>query len=489
MRFSLVFLLLGIHSMSLSHADESGLVASYFEDMAPSAPGCAVGVMNGDGALYRQGFGLANIEHQAPITSSTRFNIASNTKQFTVLAVALLAEDGVLSLDDPLAQFFPEFEKLGDIRIRHLIHHTSGLRSMWALLYARGPINYASLAPQDILWLLKRQEGLNFEPGETWDYSNTGYLLLSQIVEQTTGKTLGQFARERIFEPLGMKDTFYREDRNAITPGRAYGYDWNEEAGEWRADEHIYRIMGAGGMQTSVDDLIRYHKDVVRGEKVWSKTVRDIMLSPARLADGAPALDGASFGGEPYDGYAGGLLLSHSGTTDIVSHGGANPGFRSRYVYLPETGIGVAVLCNAGGKSRHKKALDIARLYIEDAAMADTPDGTARPKTPSEVTDLGESQPVSDEQAAVLAGRYYSEELAVTYDFFHKDGQLLLHIPETITTYGLPDTGFVFKAYKDGTVISNGFLTLLLDGGEAGSVEGFILDLPRARGIRFFRTD
>src|ERR1041385_6854545 len=187
---------------------------------APGSPGCALGVVQ-DGRLgYSGGYGLASIELGVPITSRTVFDIGSVSKQFTAMAVLLLAREGKLSLDDEIQKYLPEIPRYArPVTSRHLLHHTSGLRDYIDLLGWSGVQEESVTGDRDALAILARQRAANFEAGAEYLYSNSGFFLLSVIVRRASGKSLRAFAAERIFGPLGMRHSFYLDDHNEIVPG------------------------------------------------------------------------------------------------------------------------------------------------------------------------------------------------------------------------------------------------------------------------------
>ena len=189
----------------------------------PGTPGCAVGVARGGELLFAKGYGVANLEYDVPITPSTVFHVASVSKQFTALALGLLVADGEVAWDDDIRRYVPELPDLGaPITLRHLVHHTSGLRDQWAMLQMAGWRWGGDVIRQaDVLDLLSRQTALNFAPGTDYVYSNSGYTLLAVVVERVSGQTLRAFTSARLFRPLGMTRTVLRDDHTMLVRDRA----------------------------------------------------------------------------------------------------------------------------------------------------------------------------------------------------------------------------------------------------------------------------
>jgi len=299
-----------------------------------NGPGCAAGVSRNGELVFQNGYGMANLEHDIPITPATIFHVASVSKQFTAAAIMLLAADGKLSLDDDIRKHLPELPDYGHlITIRHLLNHTSGLRDQWDLLImARGGrFEENRITEADVLEIVARQKALNFVPGTEYLYSNTGYTLAGTIVRRVSGKTLRAFADERIFRPLGMTNTHFHDDYNMIVKGKAAGYA--RASGNWRVSLPNYDTYGATSLFTTVGDLLKWEanhaKPVVGNEAMLRQ-----MATSATLASGDTTGYGLGLG---VGRYRGALLVSHSG---------GDAGYRTWSGRAPEHGLAVTVLCN-----------------------------------------------------------------------------------------------------------------------------------------------
>lgn len=279
----------------------------------PEGPGCAVGLVR-DGKLEMACRGLANLEHRVPITEQTVFHVASVSKQFTAYAVGLLAADGRLRLDDPVVTHLDWFP-FPEITVDQLIRHTSGLRDQWELLEAAGRRIEDVITTEDVVRLVTAQRGLNFSPGQDQRYSNTGYTLLGLIVVAVSGQSLREFCANRIFEPLGMTSTRFVEDCHEVVPDRADSYDG--EAGQYRRVVLSYSTAGATSLNTTVADL-------------------------ARWASHEPAM--RALRAEPVRDY--GLGVWVDGVHGTVRHSGADAGFRTHLVVLPDRGLAAVALAN-----------------------------------------------------------------------------------------------------------------------------------------------
>ena len=306
-----------------------------FEDYrGTDRPGCALGVSRNGAVVLERGYGMANLETGTPITPASIFHVASISKQFTAAAIMLLAKEGKLSLDDDIRKHVPEIRDYGaTITIRHLLHHTSGLRDQWALLnLARGRFEENRITDADVLDIASRQRALNFTPGAEYVYSNTGYTLAALIVRRVSGKSLRDFADERIFRPLGMTNTHFHDDYTMLVPGRTSAYA--RRGSGWRVSIPNFDTYGATSLYTTVGDLLKWEANFD------SLTVGDAamfreMETPARLTSGDTT------------GYGLGLSVGEYRGARLVGHGGADAGYRSYVGRYPEHGLAIAIACNA----------------------------------------------------------------------------------------------------------------------------------------------
>lgn len=297
----------------------------------PGAPGAAVAIMEQGRIVFAEGYGLAGIETNDPVSIHTNFRLASVTKQFTAMALLLLAEREQLSLESRLTELLPGFPAYGNaITVRHLLGHTSGLLDYEDLI---PPEHTQPLKDRDVLELLQRQERLFFAPGEKFRYSNSGYVLLAQIVEQVSRLSFAEFLRRNIFEPLAMTNTVAHEEGVSTVAHRAYGYT-KQAAGFRRTDQSLTSaVLGDGGIYSSVMDLAKWLAALHDGRLV-SPALREEAFTPGTLNSGRVTDYG--FGWQ-LNAYRGLSCLSHSGSTI---------GFRNFVARFPERGFDVIVLTN-----------------------------------------------------------------------------------------------------------------------------------------------
>jgi len=351
------------------------------------SPGCALGVYRDGRIAYERGYGMANLDLGVPITANTFFDIGSTSKQFTAASIALLVGDGKVSFSDDVRKYVPEVPDYGTpITIENLVRHTSGLRDYNGLLFLAGHREEDYTTDADALDILGRQRALNFAPGSRWDYSNTGFFLLGVIVERVTGKTLGQFAQERIFAPLGMTETNFRTDHTAILRNRAVGYAAKPD-GSFRIEMSNWDQAGDGAVNTSVNELIRWDENFYQ-PIVGGQAMVDRLQAPGTLNDGTP------------HGYGRGLFLDTYRGLRRVHHGGAWAGYRAMLMRFPERHTSVAVLCNLANASTQTLSERVADVVI----------GSAFPEPRPAVAQAAASPtaPAAAVNAARYTGLYFS---------------------------------------------------------------------------------
>jgi len=320
----------------------------------PDTPGCALGVIRDGEFVYRRGYGMANLEHDVSITSRSIFYIASTSKQFVAASIILAAEQGHLSLDDDIRNHLPELPDYGKtITIRHLLHHTSGIRD-YLTLWAIAGEEFADVhEPEEALELIARQRQLNFEPGAEYLYSNSGYFLLSEIIGRATGQSLREFADAQIFQPLGMEHTHFHDDHTGISRGRALGHVRRDD-GSIAQYVSNFDLVGSGGLHTSVEDLLLWDRNFYQ-----DRLGRGTLLTELHRR-------GVLSGGDTID-YAAGLSIGTYKGLRTVSHGGGAQGYRTQLLRFPDQRFSVICLCNLGDIDPSGLAYRVADIYLADA--------------------------------------------------------------------------------------------------------------------------
>jgi len=374
-------------------------------------PGCAVGVVKDGRLVYKRGFGMANLDYDVPNTPSTRFNLASVSKPFTAFSIALLAQQGKLSLDDDIRKYVPEMPKYDEtVTIRHLIHHTSGIREYEALVFFGGLGTDRALSSKAILNMLARQKNINFKPGSKYQYSNSGYHLIGIIVERVSGKSLRAFAEENIFKPLGMKNTLFFDNRFEVVKNRAHGYQVGPDK-SIKARSSLHDLVGAGGVLSTVEDLYLWDQNFYE-PKVGNKELISMLTTPGTLNSG-----------EKMD-YAFGMWRGeYKGLPLIMHSGNLGSGYRARIHSFPEQKFTVIALSNNTAIFPSVIVAKLADIYLE---------GQLKPDVPSQKR-VAETLPpaiaLSEKEALRYAGIYASTESGVVFKLGLKDGKLIYSGP------------------------------------------------------------
>ena len=362
-------------------------------------PGAALAVTRDGEIIYKQGYGTANLEYDIPITTGTIFDIASVSKQFAGFAIATLLHEGKLSLDDDIRMYLPDVPDFGNrITIRHLLHHTSGLRDWVQSLVIAGDMMDDVISFKHILKMARHQKTLNFEPGTEFLYSNTGYNLLAEIVEKVTGDSFREWTDTHIFKPLAMTNTHFHDDYQMILKHRAYSYQ-TVENDRFKHAVNNTTALGSSSLYSTVEDLAKWilNFDDVR---IGGQTVVEQMHQRGVLNNGEQI------------NYAFGLNIGEYRTLRTVGHSGSWRGFRSHLMRFPDQKFGVVILCNLDTFNPLSLAEKVAGLYLADALAPVEASVSEKAAEPAE--DV-KSEPLVPEQLTEFEGDYYTEELDTTY--------------------------------------------------------------------------
>jgi CubicO group peptidase (beta-lactamase class C family) len=521
-------------------------VDAVFADFATEdGPGCALAVSQDGRTTLTRAYGMANLEYDIPNTGETIFEPGSVSKQFTAAATIMMSLDGLIDLDDDIREYFPELPDYGEpITIRNLLHHTSGLRDWGSIAGIEGWQRTTRIhSHKHVLDIASRQRALNYPPGEYYSYTNTGYNLQAMLVERVTGQTLDEYSQERIFGPLGMTKTQWRDDFTEVVDDRSVGYVRRD--GEWHMLMPFENVHGNGGLLTTVGDLLKFTRNLDTGE-VGGPLFIEEMHRQGVLDDGREIE------------YAAGLFIQEYKGLRQVAHSGGTAAYRGYLTRYPDQGLAVSVMCNAGNANAGGLAHEVVDLYLADA-IADSEeavegagvevaagtlasyegayrhplqnqllsftvvDGTLRAGPPggqgAPLTAVSETrfehpagisvtfepgpngdpipvletptgsparlQPVDVQEPtaadlASYAGVYHSDEAEVTYTVAVEDGQLRL-----VDRYG--DGRPLRPAYRDAFVGPGGMV--LFRRNESGRVTGLSISQGRVWDLRFQRVE
>ena len=438
----------------------------------PDAPGAAVLVMKDGAVVHSRGYGMANLEQGVPIRTTSVFDIASVSKQFAAFALALLEADGRLEWDDPVHRHLPELADVGrDITLRHLVHHTSGIRDWPGTLAMAGWDYQDVMSFEQILRMAFRQSELNFEPGAEYAYSNTGYNLLAEVVARVSGTSFPAFTEERIFRPLGMTRTHFHDDHTEVVRDRADSYrPAPGGAPGYRNVVNSLTALGSSSLFTTVEDLAR-----------WMANFDDPVVGDARVFARMHAR-GVLNGGDTV-AYAGGQSLGRFRGSTRWSHTGSWAGYRTALFRHPDDAFAVVVLANRADANPSALADRITELYLAETldppVVAQEGDAAAGAGAGEDGTSAGPWAP-SPEELTAYVGAFRSPETESTFHLVvADDGSLRAHHFRTGVRILRPVAPDRFEAPTLGEVI------FARDG--QGQITHFTANQPRIRGFRFDR--
>ena len=325
--------------------------AIFSEWDSTDVPGCSLGVFQNGILIYGRGYGMANLEYDIPNSTQSVFRIGSTAKQFTAACIVLLAEAGKLKLQDPIRKYFPNLPAVDDdIKIQHLLNHTSGLRDYLVLSYLKGLRDDDFYTDGEVMQWLEAQESLNFEPGSQYLYCNSGFWLLGQLVEKVSGQNMADFAKAQIFDPLEMFNTHFHNDHTQIVKNRASGYV-PKNGGGYRISMTTLDMIGDGGIFTTIEDVKKwddayYYRDVL-SDYFWNTmTTKGILNNGEEIR------------------YANGLNVGTYKGLKTIRHGGAFVGFRAELLRFPEQHTTIAVFANRGDANPSAKADQVAEVLL-----------------------------------------------------------------------------------------------------------------------------
>jgi CubicO group peptidase (beta-lactamase class C family) len=370
--------------------------------------------------VYERGYGTANLEYGIAITPASIFEVASISKQFTAMAILILAQRGQLSLDDDVRKYITELPDYGSpITLRHLLTHTSGLRDAFQLFRLAGWRDGDVMTNEDVVKILARQRALNFTPGTEYQYNNGGFTLLAIIVKRVSGQSLGAFADSNIFKPLGMTHTHFHDDPTMIVPNRTSGYyvgalgdgggfPGNRMSEVDLQDLHVANlggsaIVGPGGLYMTMQDLL-----------LWEQNFADVRVGDAALVAAMQTPTVLTGGDTSFYGF--GLIVGRYRGLREVGHGGSGPGWDLGVVRYPDKGLAVAVLCNLENISSSALLRSVADIYLADVFPT---------TAPSSATAAPPSVSLSAEQLASKVGLYRNPFNDDMRRIFVRDGKLM----------------------------------------------------------------
>lgn len=319
-----------------NHKDLTQKVDNYLKNLiTENEPGVAVIIIMNGKIIINKCYGLADIEHKIPITSKTVFNLASVSKQFTAFSILLLEKEGQLNLYDDIHKYIPDLPNYSkSVTIQNLLNHTSGVWDYYDMMTTFGGYNELDhYTLNEVLTFLKKQKQLLFEPGSQWIYSNSNYILLSQVVEKVTGISFQQWVEKNVLRPIGMKNSLFIKNSTQLIPDRA-GHYQKVDGKIFNYGSNWVNFCGHSHLYSNIEDIAKW-MDNYRSQKVGGESIISKMYQKGKLKDGSESTYGNGVGIGKRNGY---MFLQHSGSTG---------GYKSFMIYSPDQELGITILANA----------------------------------------------------------------------------------------------------------------------------------------------
>jgi len=408
--FSSLLLFFSLSLLSFSQLSDESLreVNEIFEQWnVPNHPGGTVGIMKNGNMVYCRSYGLASLEFLVPNSNSTRYNIASVSKQFTAFGILLLEKEGKLATGDDIHKYLPELPEFGhSITLENMIHHTSGMRSLHSMLQLAGWRGDDLRTNEDLMRFMLRQEELNFEPGSEYMYCNTGYILLSEVIERVTGSDFATWMKANVFDPMEMYDTYVEDRYNRVETQNATSYSGSASEGFVRSIDY-WAYVGSGNIHSTVEDILRWNVNFYNPpaelKDVFDKmNIREVLNSGDTIR------------------YAYGVNVDNYKGNKRISHSGSIGGYRAFASSFPDEKLSLAILTNFSSSSPSGRANRLTDLLLSPVEHIDSERLVGGPP-PADNTGAYEA---GNGELESLAGEYFSPELMTSYFISFKEGNL-----------------------------------------------------------------
>lgn len=466
-----IYLLLFFSSLGLSSYAQEFLTEGQIEAIddifsewdKTDQPGLAIGIVKNEKLIFSKGYGMANLEHNISFSPNTIADLGSVAKQITDFAIVLLAQQGKLSLDDEISKHLDYVPDFGHpITIRHLVHHTSGLREIYTALYLAGRQNGDLIRQEDVVQLIKNQRELNFKPGDDFLYCNTSYALLAEIIGEVSGTSYESFLQENIFLPLGMNKTYIMDKQGELFPNCADSYA--RRRGEFVKVYDNCTMVGQGGIYSSLADMAKWLANY-QNPKIGGAQAINQMISQGILNNG-DTLD-----------YAFGLYNERYKGTQRIFHSGSSAGYRSNLHWLPEFQLGFILLSNRSDLGGAKKAEQLIEILVGDQLDQRLMDSNGEKEESGPITPE-----MSMEELKSLQGQYYSPELQTVYTIVFENESLKAKHFKLGTINLSPKT-----AAKD--FFSSRIGEVRFERNEKEEATAFRVSMDRVRDVKFEKVD
>jgi CubicO group peptidase (beta-lactamase class C family) len=453
-------------------SDTVASIENFFTRYQALNPGCQLSISRNGQVLFSKAWGMADLERNIPLTTTSIIEAGSVSKQFTAAAILLLEQQGKLSLDDDVRKYIPELPDYGTpIKLRYMMHHSSGLRDWGAIATIAGwPRTTKTYNNNDVLDIIIHQKGLNHPPNQEFAYSNSNYNLFAIIVERVSGMTLAAFTRKYIFDPAGMTHTQWRDDFKRIVPNRAIAYAKMDSG--YETDMPNEDAYGNGGLLTTTEDLLKWN------DYYWNGHLGNPSLLPKQLA-----IDNLN-NGQPNE-YGAGLSVNKKHGLQYIYHVGVTAGYRALFLTYPERHLSIAWLSNTS--EFDKSPIGPNPIYLVEDLFIPMVNGiVASTATFSKVTlTYPDMAALTASERQSYLGDYYSDEAQAGFSIIEKEGKLVL--------YRAPQTSSIISPMPSGQFRTDGKAFQGDDGTlvfirEKGLVTGMKITISRAKDVYFQKT-
>lgn len=403
-------------------------------------PGGVIGVIRDGELIFSKAYGMANLTYGIPYTVATPSNIGSVSKQFTAMAILLLEQEGKLSLDDDVRLYIPELPDLGKVvKIKNMLNHTNGFREVFNLMPMTGWKGEDVLRREEVINIIQRQEELQAAPGEEFNYNNSAFIMLAEIVERISGQSFPEYMEAYVFAPLGMNATMVRTDPATIVTGASLGY--TRDSTGYKESGDLYSAYGAGGIYTTLDDFSKW-MDNFKDPVVGGKEVISRLVSLDTLNNGDTMTYALGIGVDDFKG-----LMSYS-------HGGADIAHRAFAMYFPETNTGVVAMSNNASFPSGQIATKLAEAFFADEIVIKEEEGAIEE---GEKKEESTEVLVPESLLQTYSGKYILTGMGMVIEFSLVDGKLLSAIEGQTDRFLIPLSQSEFK--YDGVEASITFKT------------------------------
>jgi len=451
------FLLLCLVPFFYVNSFSQGIVDSDIEtkidslfDNYDTIPGVSIGVIKDGQLILEKQYGLANLEYNIPISDASVFTLCSVSKQFTVFGLMLLEEKGLLSLDDNIRKYVPELPDYGHvITLRHLANNTSGLRSNLQLLGLKGYTADDMINQQTVNDIIFRQKELNFVPGDKYNYSNSGFVLLAKVIEKVSNKSFSDYMKETVFAPLGMNDSFVMDDYQKVINNKVSSYEISD--GKFVFAPSNYSYVGASGVYLTLKDFSKWAANFTN-IKVGNQKIFNKMNTKGILNNGEESF------------YALGQIVQEYNGLHRIWHSGADAGYRAYIGRFPEQNLSFILLSNNANVYAEGEALKVADLFLKPYFKENK---TAAIKTNKKTEYIN----LSSEQKMKLKGSYVNQDYEIIRNINLKNDTLVYIRPDqnnrTTKLWPLAPNLFTLGGNKNVEVLfNNKILKILVDNKE-----------------------